>query len=97
MDSSLLWDLLDYAASSSPHTTIGDASGGVELNISTQFLSPLTTTTPRAAAENAPEQMDLSQDDLLPSLWDDAEFEFDAFDFPHSLEASAAGLTRGLW
>ena len=96
-NTSLLWDLLDYASSSSAYSTSGDALGGVELDISTQFLSPLTNSTYRAAASSAGQPESNEEDDTLPMTWEDGAFEFDNFAFPDTEDMTLFGLAKGHW
>jgi hypothetical protein len=96
VDSSLLWDLLDYAAASSPITTSGDNPDGIELDINTQFLSPLTSATPRPAGSTTL-QLDNNQEHQMPNAWEDSVFEFDPFDFPDYQDMASTNLTKGFW
>lgn len=97
MDSSLLWDLLDYAAAaSSPVNTPVGNPDAIELDINTQFLSPLTSATPRPA-ESAIPQGEYTQEHQMLHTWEDSVFEFDPFDFPDFQDVTATNLTKGFW
>ncbi|KIW95567.1 uncharacterized protein Z519_04152 [Cladophialophora bantiana CBS 173.52] len=74
VETALLWNLLDYAVSSSPVVDSGDSSDNVELNVNTQFLSPINPDAPlpRTTLQSS-QELSLSG----ANFWDDATFEFD--------------------
>lgn len=82
VETALLWDLLDYAASSSPSEYIAGSSGDVELNVNTQFLSPIQDNNPRLVDEPATTMQDPPRQETdMPDFWTDPTFSFDMVDF----------------
>lgn len=73
VETALLWDLLDYAISSSPVVDDGNSSENVELTVNTQFLQPINAETP-------PHLSAQTQHEELPRLdiWEPT-FDFDDF------------------
>ncbi|KAK5052608.1 hypothetical protein LTR84_002473 [Exophiala bonariae] len=92
VETSLLWDLLDYAASSNPSESTGSSSA-VELNVNTQFLSSPQANTPRPN-EVFPSQdqagMEVSMTDF--QVWDDASLTFDMVDFSTLPDVTALNM-----
>lgn len=96
METALIWDLLDYAVSSSPNVSTGGPADDVELSVNTQFLLPMDQTTPRSAAnvlapENYPPQA------FSPNLWDDSAFAFDMADFSNLPDMSTLTMPKDAW
>ncbi|KIV90094.1 hypothetical protein PV10_07436 [Exophiala mesophila] len=83
VETALLWDLLDYAASSSPSEYIAGSSGDVELNVNTQFLSPIQDNNTRLVDEPATALQDPPRQETadMPDFWTDQPFSFDMVDF----------------
>ncbi|OAP60439.1 hypothetical protein AYL99_05441 [Fonsecaea erecta] len=94
VETALLWDLLDYAVSSSPVVDGGDSSDNVELNVNTQFLSPINPDVPlpRTALQNS-QELSLSG----PNMWSDATFEFDMADIANLTDMSALMMQNDPW
>jgi hypothetical protein len=88
----LLWELLDYAISSSPAVDSGDTSDNVELNVNTQYLQPVDSDAPVTNA-----QPTALVDAFDSDIWDNTMFEFDMSDFSNMPELSAMGLPNGAW
>lgn len=86
VETALLWDLLDYAVSSSPIVHSGGSSDNVELNVNTQFLSPLNQDARPRPASTQPH--DSAQDAFGPNFWTDTTFEFDMGDFSNFPDTS---------
>lgn len=96
MEIALLWDLLDYAVSSSPTVESGDTAGDVELNVNTQFLSPVNPDVPRPPlAVN--QSQNGAQEAFGTSLWNDTEFEFDMTDFANMSDLPNLTLPNNGW
>ncbi|EXJ58182.1 hypothetical protein A1O7_05607 [Cladophialophora yegresii CBS 114405] len=92
----LLWNLLDYAASSSPSVDSGESSDNVELNVNTQFLSPVNPDVPTASF--ASEGLRGSgQEGLDTSFWDGSTFEFDMTDFSNIHGLSDLSIPSETW
>ncbi|OQV07892.1 Fungal specific transcription factor domain-containing protein [Cladophialophora immunda] len=93
-ETALLWDLLDYAVSSSPIVDIGDSSDNVELNVNTQFLSPINPDAPlpRTALQSS-QELSLSG----TNIWNDATFEFDMADISSLPDVSALMMPNEAW
>ncbi|KAK4938519.1 hypothetical protein LTR10_021051 [Elasticomyces elasticus] len=96
VETALLWDLLDYAVSSSPNVSTGGPADDVELSVNTQFLLPMDQTTPRSAAgvvasgPNAPLA-------FSPNFWDDSAFAFDMADFSNLPDMSTLTMPKDAW
>ncbi|OCT51150.1 hypothetical protein CLCR_08205 [Cladophialophora carrionii] len=92
----LLWDLLDYAVSASPSIDGGESSDNVELNVNTQFLSPVNPDVPPAplASERLRAR---GQEALDTSFWDDSTFEFDMTDFANIHGLSDLSIPSETW
>ncbi|KIY01034.1 uncharacterized protein Z520_03700 [Fonsecaea multimorphosa CBS 102226] len=88
VETALLWDLLDYAVSSSPIVDGGDSSDNVELNVNTQFLSPINPDAPLPRAAGS-QELSLSGQ----NMWSDATFEFDMAD----IDMSALMVQNEAW
>ncbi|KIW66663.1 hypothetical protein, variant [Phialophora macrospora] len=92
----LLWDLLDYAVSSSPSVDSGESSDNVELNVNTQFLSPVNPDEPRAPLTSA-QPRSHGQETFHTTLWDDSTFEFDMTDFSNIHGLSDLSIPSETW
>ena len=96
VETALLWDLLDYAVSSSPNVSTGGPADDVELSVNTQFLLPMDQTTPRSApgvvapGQNAPLA-------FSPNFWDDSAFAFDMADFSNLPDMSTLTMPKDAW
>ncbi|KIW85378.1 hypothetical protein Z517_00768 [Fonsecaea pedrosoi CBS 271.37] len=94
VETALLWDLLDYAVSSSPVVDSGDSSDNVELNVNTQFLSPINPDTPLPrTALHSSQELSLSG----PTMWSDATFEFDMADISNLPDMSPLMTQSEIW
>lgn len=85
VETALLWDLLDYAVSSSSVVSSGGFSDDVELSVNTQFLnnqflSPVNPDGPHPQQDVPPGQS-TAQETFAANLWDDTAFQFDMADF----------------
>jgi hypothetical protein len=96
VETSLLWDLLDYANSTAPTEYPGGASGDLELNVNTHFLnSPLHDSTPLAGLARPIAQ--LSEDPITSDIWDEASFAFDMVDFSNLPDVSTLTMPTEFW
>ena len=91
VETALLWDLLDYAMSTSPIVDSGNSSDNVELNVNTQFLSPVNPDVPRLPSAAIPPRSNVP-DTFATSLWDDATFEFDMTSFSNMYDMSSLAM-----
>ncbi|KAK5279097.1 hypothetical protein LTR40_008282 [Exophiala xenobiotica] len=102
VETAMLWDLLDYAVSSSPTVSNdGGPADDVELSVNTQFLLPMDQTTPHSAPGAAPGAAPLPRSDLpecfSPNFWDDSAFAFDMADFSNLPEMSTISMPKDAW
>jgi len=95
VETSLLWDLLDYAASSTPSEST-DSSLAVELNVNTQFLSSPQSNTPRPV-EVLPSQEQTGMEVSMTDLWDESSLPFDMLDFSTLPDVSTLTMPREFW
>jgi hypothetical protein len=91
----LLWELLDYALSSSPADDSCDTSDNVELNVNTQYLQPVDSDAPPRSETTAQPMTNLNAFDS--NIWDNTMFEFDMSDFSNMPGLSAMGLPNDAW
>ncbi len=96
VETALLWDLLDYAVSSSPTVDSGELSGDVELNVNTQFLSPVNPDVSRPLVAVGQSGNGVQQA-FGTSLWNDTEFEFDMADFANISDLPNMTLPNNNW
>ena len=93
----MLWDLLDYAVSSSPTVSSdGGPADDVELSVNTQFLLPMDQTTPHSAPGAAPLPRN-GPESFSPNFWDDSAFAFDMADFSNLPEMSTISMPKDAW
>jgi len=99
VETALLWDLLDYAVSSSPSVGGDGTTDDVELNVNTQFLLQLThDSTPQPASTPAAVSMPTGgAETLLPNFWDDTAFELDMADFSNLPDMATVMMPRDSW
>ncbi|KAK5343789.1 hypothetical protein LTR98_001419 [Exophiala xenobiotica] len=102
VETAMLWDLLDYAVSSSPTVSSdGGPADDVELSVNTQFLLPMDQTTPHSASGAAPGAAPLPSSNLpecfSPNFWDDSAFAFDMADFSNLPEMSTISMPKDAW
>ena len=92
IETALLWNLLDYAVSSSPVVDSGNPSDNVEVAVNTQFLLPINAETPLSVSA----QTHL-QEGPGPDFWDQTTFEFDMADFANISEMSGWTVPNESW
>ncbi|KIX02733.1 uncharacterized protein Z518_08675 [Rhinocladiella mackenziei CBS 650.93] len=96
VETSLLWDLLDYAVSSSPMVSSGGTSEDIELNVNTQFLSPVNQDTPRPTEAVALPPCGTAEGPA-ENFWEDTSFQFDMADFSNLPDMSTWSMQREVW
>jgi hypothetical protein len=96
VETGLLWDLLDYAVSSSPNASSGGSADDVELNVNTQFLLPLNQETAHPTTATVP-VLNNAPEVLSSTFWDDAAFEFDMADFSNLPDMSTLAMPKETW
>ncbi|KAJ9609984.1 hypothetical protein H2200_006314 [Cladophialophora chaetospira] len=92
IETALLWNLLDYAVSSSTVVDGGDPSDNVEVAVNTQFLLPINAETPMPVSAQ-PHQ----QEGPRPDFWDQTTFEFDMADFANVSDMSGWTVPNESW
>jgi hypothetical protein len=95
VETSLLWDLLDYTASSTPSESTG-VSSAVELNVNTHFLSSPQADTPRPA-EVSTSQEQTGMEVSMTDFWDDPSLAFDLVDFSTLPDVSTLTMPGEFW
>ncbi|KIW16812.1 hypothetical protein PV08_04002 [Exophiala spinifera] len=97
VETALLWDLLDYAVSSSPTMSSGGGPvDDVELSVNTQFLLPVDQTTAPSTVRTIPISNN-SSEPFPPNFWDDPALAFDMADFSNLPDMSAFAMPKDAW
>lgn len=101
---SLLWELLDYSASTAPSRVPEFTTDAVDLNVDTRFLSPLnplsTGHTPNPAAQQySQQQVDTNETAIQNAMWDPAfdSFGVNLFDNEQMADLANSTFARDMW
>ncbi|EXJ80923.1 hypothetical protein A1O3_07211 [Capronia epimyces CBS 606.96] len=95
VETALIWDLLDYAVSSS-RTISSGGSDNVELSVNTQFLWPPNQDTSQQFAVDG-RASTTAPTAIFTTPWDHPPFEFDMADFSNFPDMSTLTIPGDAW